>query len=195
MAIAEQTLTDQGTPSPTEASPPQAARFRRGLLAVLLATLLAASGSLVWLAAHRTGSASDLASDREQVMSLSEQFVLRMGTYGPDLLDGSGQMPDYRSGVKELITPKFSTSFDKQVGAAEKLVEQTGVSRRADVYGTGVSSIDDDSADVLVSGSFTDSYPKQGAGEPAAVRLQVSLVKVDGDWLVDNFAPITETGR
>lgn len=168
----------------------RSSRFRLGLLVFLLAALLAASGSLIWLAAHRTGSEADIAADREKAMSISEQFMLRMGTYGPDLLDDSGQMPDYRSGVKELITPKFATSFDTQVGAAEKLVQQTGVSRKADVYATGVSSIDSDSADVLVAGSFTDSYQGKGPGEPLAVRMQVSLVKVDGKWLVDNFAPL-----
>ncbi len=188
--------TDESVPASEPVTEPVgngAARFRLGLLAVLLAALLAASGSLIWLAAHRTGTESDISSGREQVMSLSQQFMLRMGTYGPDLLDDNGQMPDYRSGVKELITPKFATSFDKQVGAAEQLVKQTGVSRKADVYATGVSSIDSDSADVLVAGSFTDSYDGHGPGEPLAVRMQVSLVKVDGKWVVDNFAPLTSS--
>jgi Mce-associated membrane protein len=196
MAVAELVNTEHEVdePRPTPERTPSAG-FRRGLLVSLLAGLLVASGSLVWLAAHRTGSASDTQAEREQVMSLSEQFMLRMGTYGPDLLDDQGQMPDYRSGVKELITAKFATSFDTQVGAAEQLVKQTGVSRKADVYATGVSSIDGDSADVLVAGAFTDSY-KGKPGEPLAVRMQVSLVKVDGTWLVDNFAPLTapETG-
>ncbi len=170
--------------------PPTATRWRRLVLLVLLAGLVGGVLTLAWLAVHRTGAADDAAADREEAMSLSEQFMLRMGTYGPDLLDGQGQMPDYRSGVKELITPKFATSFDTQVGAAEQLVAQSGVSRKAAVYATGVSSIDADSADVLVAGSFTDSYRGKGPGEPLAVRMQVSLVKVQGDWLVDDFAPI-----
>ena len=196
MAIAEMVNAESGVeePPPTRERA-QSAGFRRGLLVFLLAALLVASGSLIWLVAHRTGSGADTSAEREQVMSLSDQFVLRMGTYGPDLLDDQGQMPDYRSGVKELITAKFATSFDTQVGAAEGLVKQTGVTRKADVYATGVSSLDDDSADVLVAGAFTDSY-KNKPGEPLAVRMQVSLVKVDGKWLVDDFSPLTapETG-
>lgn len=174
----------------TGAVRPAAARFRRGLLALLVAALLGASGTLIWLAAHRSGGEFDAASNREEVMSSSEQFMLRMGTYGPELLDAKGEMPDYRAGVKELITPKFSTSFDKQVGAAEQLVKQAGASRVAAVYSTGVSSIDPDSADVVLAGSFTDTFKGAAAGEPLAVRMQVSLVKVDGSWLVDDFAPI-----
>jgi len=185
--------------APADPSPdrtrPAAARFRRLLLAFLLVALLVSSAGLVWLAAHRSGDESGTASQREEVMSLSEQFMLRMGTYGPKLLDDKGQMPEYRSGVKELITPKFATSFDKQVGAAEQLVKQAGATRVADVYATGVSSIDADSADVVMAGSFTNTYAGAGAGkapgEPLAVRMQVSLVKVGGHWLVDDFAPIT----
>ncbi len=123
-------------------------------------------------------------------MQVSEQFVLRMGTYGTELLDDTGRMPDYRSGVKELITSKFETSFDSQVVAAEQLVKQSGVSRKADVYATGVSSVDGDSADVLVAGSFLDTFKKH-PGEPLAIRMEVSLVKVDGDWLVDDFTPVS----
>ena len=95
-------------------------------------------------------------------MQVSEQFVLRMGTYGTELLDDKGRMPDYRAGVKELITSKFETVLRHQVVAAEQLVKQSEVSRKADVYATG-SSVDNDSADVLVAGSFTDAV-KNAAG-------------------------------
>ena len=52
-------------------------------------------------------------------MAQTEQFMLRMGTFGPDLLDESGGMPEYRERVKEVITPKFSTSFDQEAATAE----------------------------------------------------------------------------
>jgi hypothetical protein len=170
--------------------------FRLVLAAVLLAVILAASATAATLWATRGGSAGDTQAGREEVMAQTEQFMLRMGTYGPDLLDDSGEMPDYRAGVKEVITPKFAASFDKEAGAAEQLVAQAGVSRVPDVFATGVSSLDEDSARTLVAGSFKDSYTVKGKTvdqEPIPFRIEVSLVRIDGKWLVDDFSPVGAT--
>ena len=185
-AEASEKLT--GEPSTGERS---GATFRVVVLGVLVVVLLAACGTLIWLLAGRQGQAEDLQSEREAVMAQTDQFMLRMGTYGPDLLDSHGQMPEYRSRVEAVITPKFATSFDKQAGTAEQLVAQSGVSRKADVFATGVSSIDSDSATALVAGTFTDTYKKGGQQEPVPFRISVSLVKTGGKWLVDDFTPVT----
>ncbi|WP_210650068.1 hypothetical protein [Nocardioides sp. SYSU D00065] len=140
----------------------------------------------------------ELPEERERVMSLTDQFVRRLGTYSPDMLDASGRMPAYREQVREVITPKFAADFDEQVATAEQLVAQGGITRTADVFATGVSSIDDDSARVLVAGAFTDSYT-QGKGddartvdqEPLPFRFTVDLVTIEGEWLVDDFAPVS----
>lgn len=177
----------------------QSATFRRVLLGVLVVALLASGGVLIWLLADRRGEADDLQAEREQVMSQSEQFMLRMGTFGPDLLDEKGGMPAYRDLVKEVITPKFATSFDKEAATAEQLVAQAGVSREAEVFATGVATIDADSATALVAGSFTDSYPQGKKGEttatkPVPFRLEVTLVLTGGEWLVDDFNPVSAEG-
>jgi hypothetical protein len=156
---------------------------------------------LIWMTAGGRASADgglDLPEEREQVMSLTDQFVKRLGTYSPDMVDDSGQMPDYREQVREVITPKFAADFDKEVATAEQLVAQGGITRTADVFATAVSSVDDDSARVLVAGAFTDSY-EQKAGdesqtvdqEPLPFRFTVDLVTIDGEWLVDDFSPVT----
>jgi len=177
-----------GEPSTGERS---GATFRVVVLGVLVVTLLAACGTLIWLLAGRRGEAEDLQSEREVVMAQTDQFILRMGTYGPDLLDDKGQMPEYRSRVKAVITPKFATSFDQQAGTAEQLVAQAGVSRQAQIFATGVSAIDSDSATALVAGTFTDTYKKGGQQQPVPFRIEVSLVKTDGKWLIDDFTPVT----
>ena len=121
--------------------------------------------------------------------------MLRMGTYGPDQLEG-GQLPEYRELVTEVITPKFATSAStSRWPTAEQIVAQAGVSREAEVFSAGVSTIDADSATALVAGTFTDSYP-DNAGElrpqePVPFRIQVALVKTEGEWLVDDFTPVT----
>lgn len=173
----------------------QSATFRRVLLGGLVVALLASAGVLIWLLADRSGEADERQEQREQVMAQTEQFMLRMGTFGPDLLEG-GAMPEYRERVTEVITPKFSTSFKKEAATAEQLVAQAGVAREAEVFATGVSVIDDDSATALVAGSFTDSFPQGKKGErvkqePVPFRIEVTLVRTGGEWLVDDFTPVT----
>jgi Mce-associated membrane protein len=168
--------------------------FRRGLLLVLVVALLASLGTAIWLAAGLRGEADDLQAQREQVMTQTRQFLLRMGTYGPDLLDDEGGMPEYRERVRDVITPKLAASFDEQAGTAEQLVAEAGVSREAEVFSTGVSDLDADSATALVAGTFTDSYEVKGTREPqepVPFRIEVSLVKIDGEWLIDDFTPVT----
>ncbi len=169
--------------------------------AVLALVVAACVALLIWMSVAGRATADgglNLPDEREQVMSLTDQFVKRLGTYSPDMLDDSGQMPAYREQVREVITPKFAADFDKEVATAEQLVAQGGITRSADVFATGVSSIDDDSARVLVAGAFTDSY-EQGTGEkartidqePLPFRFTVDLVVIEGEWLVDDFTPVS----
>lgn len=172
----------------------RSAGFRRVLLAVLVALALVPAGVLAWVLLARGGDGDDVQSSREEVMAQTEQFMLRMGTYGPDLLDEKGGMPEYRERVTDVITDKFAASFEKEAGTAEQLVAQAGVTRAADVFATGVSSIDQDSARALVAGTFSDSYEVKDETveqEPIPFRIEVSLVKVEGEWLVDDFDPVS----
>lgn len=179
--------------------------LRLTLLVVLSVLLLASVAAVVYLAATRPvpalgidGEQDALQSERETVMAQAEQFMLRINTYGPDLLEGD-TMPKYRELVEEVITPKFAADFEKNAPLAEATVKQAGLARTAEVFSTGVSAIDSDSATALVAGSITQSYPKSPGSdervetEPAPFRVQVSLVKVKGTWLVDDFSPLTGT--
>ena len=174
---------------------------RQVVAAALALVVVVCVALLLWMTLGGRASGDgglELPDEREQAMSLTDQFVKRLGTYSPDMLDDSGQMPDYREQVREVITPKFAADFDKQVATAEQLVAQGGITRTADVFATAVSSIDDDSARVLVAGAFTDSY-RQGKGddartvdqEPLPFRFTVDLVVIDGGWLVDDFTPVS----
>ena len=100
-------------------TPAPAATFRLVLAGVLAAVLVASLGVSVWLSASRgfeavgvDGGAGELQTERDQVMGRTRQFMLRMGTYGPDQLE-DGTLPAYRDLVTEVITPKFATSFDE----------------------------------------------------------------------------------
>ena len=179
----------------------RSARWRWVVAALLGVVSLACVALMASMALQDRDTADgglSLPDQREQVMALTSQFVKRLGTYSPDMLEDSGQMPDYREQVREVITPKFAADFDQEVATAEQLVAQGGITRSADVFATAVSAIDDDSARVLVAGAFTDSY-EQGEGkkarvvdqEPLPFRFTVDLVMIDGDWLVDDFSPVS----
>jgi hypothetical protein len=192
----------QATSSRANDSRPEApaTTFRFTLLVGLLVVLLTCVGLGIWLTATRGASALGVdgkvgqrSAEIEQVRQQTEQFLLRMGNYGPELVQ-DGKMPEYRTRVDAVITPKLATSFDDSVNIAEQQAAQ-GVGRTAEVFGVGVSSIDPDSAVALIAGSFTPSFPdkkgKSVQGEPVPFRLEVTLVKTGGKWLVDNFAPVT----
>lgn len=177
----------------TGAGPVPGAAWRVPVLLALVLGVLVAGGLLLFLLLGRSGDAAAEQETRDEVMGQGEQFMLRMGTFGPDLVE-EGTMPEYRERVQEVITPKFSESFEQQVVVAEQLVTQSELRRDAEVFSTGVSSLDQDSAVALVAGSFTDSYQDE-PGRPYPFRIRLDLVKVDGTWLVDDFAPISQDGE
>ena len=183
--------------------PPSSATLRLVLLVVLVALLLGAAGALVWLLADRRGQADALQSERDAVMSQTQQFVLRLNTYGPDDLDSSGHLTGYQKQVDAVITPKFATDFESSgLPIAEQTVKQAGYARTAQVFGVGVQSVDSDSAVALVAAGLKGSYadPRRpsstkriDAGEDV-LRWEVDLVRTGGEWLVDDYRPVTGSG-
>jgi hypothetical protein len=182
--------------SEAAASAPRAAAFRFVLTAVLAVGLVAALAWVGVLRSHRTGAAADVQAEREAVMSTTQQFVMRVNTYGPSLLNSQRQMPAYRARVSSVITPKFAVSFDQTVPVAEQSVKNYGIQRTCAVYSTGVEVVDSDSAQVLVAGSISQSArnakgKQVSTGEPAPFRLRVTLDRIDGHWLVDDYEPVS----
>jgi len=193
-------MTTAGLPPEEPAATPNG-RFRVVLLGILVVALLAAAGCLVWLLAERRGTASDVQSERDAVQRQTEQFVLRLNTYGPQGLDAENHLPKYQKQVAAVITPKFATDFEKSgLPIAEQTVAQAGYGRTAKVFGVGVESLDADSATAIVAAGFTGSYPdpehpkdgtKRVESEPDVLRWEVELVNTDDGWLVDDYAPVT----
>ena len=183
---------------------PRSATFRLVLLIVLAVVLLASGGALAWLLTERRGEADDAQATRDAVMSQTRQFVLRLNTYGPDQLDDEGHLTAYRDQVLEVITPKFAADFEKSgLPIAEQTVAQAGYGRSVKVFGVGVESIDADSATAIVAAGLSGSYPdpknpddeaKRVDADQDVLRWEVDLVKSDGTWLVDDYAPVTGEG-
>jgi Mce-associated membrane protein len=188
------------TPDPTPEDQPNPT-FRLVLLVVLLVVLIASAAVLGWLLVDRSGEANDAQAEREAVMSQTEQFVMRLNTFGPDQLDEAGHLTEYQQQVNEVITPKFATDFETEgLPIAEQTVKGAGYARTAEVFGVGVESLDGDSATVIVAAGLTGSYPDPKAPDDASKRVEadedvlrweVDLVMTDGEWLVDDYTPVT----
>lgn len=185
------------THEPGSAARPRVRSLSALLSAVLCLALAAALAVLVVraVAARDTerppGGGYGSEAERSELLSLTEQFALRMGTYGPEDLDEKGAMPGYRKRVGELLTTKFRTSFEQSVELAEKSVEQAKVEVKAKVNGMGVASVDEDRASTLIAWETTARYGDGEFSDPRQVRSRVSLVKTGGEWLVDDFTPVT----
>jgi len=178
-----------------------------GLLLGMFAAGLVVSGLIVF----RNGSGpgvgdrvssvfdppEDPAEDREAALAAAHTFVERFYTYGPDMLTDEGKLPDYAA-VGELMSAKFRSVFEQNVTLAEETVKQTGIDRVATVYAVGITSIDEDSASLLVGGTVTSSYPNpEDSGKPISLapqrfRYEVELVKISGEWKVDDLDDVDD---
>lgn len=192
------------TASSTDSPAPRAVGARVFLMFLLLVLLVASLVLLAYASVTRpveavgvTGEQDSVQAERDAVMSQTQQFVLRLNTYGPDQLDDQDHLPDYEKLVTAVITPKFAADFEKSgLPIAEKVVAQSGYGRSAKVFGVGVESMDEDSATAIIAAGLSGSYPdpkhpddatKRVSTEADVLRWDVKLVKVDGKWLVDDY--------
>lgn len=182
-----------------------ASRVRRILPGILVVALVVLLGAGAWLVTTRVaevpavglrlGSPTEAQQERTEALRTGRTFVERMSEFGPDDLEGQ-KMPGYRERVSELMSPKFSEAFlDTGVQLAEATVAQAKMGRSVEVDSAGVEEIHADSAEILVAGAITNSYPNpDGDGrvedQPLPFRYRVSLVKIEGEWLVDNYVPV-----
>lgn len=174
-------------------------RLRLGVLVVLLVLVvgsIATVGALA-LSRHTNPFSGDdkTQTTRDEVMAQARQFMLRVNTYDPSMLQGK-TMPGYRKRVEAVMTAKFRADFEQNVPYAEATVAQAGVARTTRVYAVGVSDVEDTRATALVAGEFTNSYPdtkdssKRVPADPQPYRVEVTLDRVGGKWLVDGFQPV-----
>lgn len=177
--------------------PGSAARPGRRVLLVVLCLLLAASLALLVVRTlqHRDaqtppGGGYGTSAERTAIGEVAEQFALNVGTYGPDDLK-DGAMPDYRRRVGTLLTTKFRATFEEQVKAVEAIVAQSKLQVKAKVNAVGVASVDGDRATAFVAWETTGRYDKGGYGDPRQTRSKVAMLRVKGEWRVDDFTPVT----
>jgi len=151
------------------------------MAAVLVLLLVAAVAAGIWGFA-RLSSAEKEIDARADVVRVAEQFAVAVNNFDSNSVD------DYRSTVSELLSTKFRGEYDKAMEDIVTSVQEAKMESEGEVLASGVATIDDDSARVLV---VSDATVKTVFDERQRhFRWEVSLVKVEGKWLVDDFTPV-----
>ena len=166
---------------PQRAALPVRARTVRMISLVLVVILVLATGAALWLGL-KTRTSDERQQERAAASSVASQFALRM-----DNVDGS-DFDGYIKGINELLTTKAKSKNKKTFDAIKQSYEAAKVKGTGKVLLTAVADDDEDSATVLVvhDASVTTT---QGDIEHH-YRWSVELVKVDGEWRVDDFTPV-----
>jgi Mce-associated membrane protein len=172
---------------PRDADAPRLSpRLSRGIattLAVVAALALVAIVVELVLLRPRYQEARADERTRTEVAQVAEQFAVQVNNYD------TGSIDDYQESVRALLTTKFAGEFEKAMGDIVTSVNEAQMSSQGKVLTSAVASVDPDSAEVLV---VADANVKTVFDTRARhFRWEVSLVKVDGTWLVDNFTPVT----
>jgi hypothetical protein len=152
------------------------------LTAAVLAVAMVAAVVVGWTSFTDLRAAEREADARADVARVAEQFTVAVNNYDAKTAD------DYQAKVGKLLSTKFGADFEKAMADIVTQVKEAQMQSDGTVLASGVASVDDDSARVLV---VADAAVKTVYDERQRhFRWEVSLVKVDGDWLVDNFSPV-----
>jgi len=160
-------------------------RLRWGIAGVLAVVALVALVAVVLeIVVLRPDYAAAQADEqaRADVVRAAERFTVQVNNYGDSSIDG------YESSITPMLSPKFKGEFDKAMQDIVTSVKQAKMSSKGQVLTSAVASVDPDSAQVLV---VADANVKTVFDTRARhFRWEVSLVKLDGRWLVDNSPPV-----
>ena len=178
--LKERTTTDEDRPG------------SRGRLATVLAFLcvLALAGGIalmLWVQ-NETDEREAAEDDRIAAMQAAARFTEEWNTFRPSTAS------TYVERVSPLLTSQFRAEFESAAQDVVTGITQGRLLSKGKVLETegvpivGIASIDGDSAEVLV----VADAPRVSAGQRIVRhwRWQVSLDKVDGEWLVDEFKDV-----
>ncbi|WP_148572848.1 hypothetical protein [Nocardioides caldifontis] len=175
-------------PEETDRRPPGRRRLATVLAVLTVLALVGTVVLLVWLRGE-TSDADAAGQDRLEVVQAAERFVETWNTFTPDAAD------QYVEEVAPLLSTKFRKEFTDSAQDVLAGIQQQQLSSKGEVLVdadgiplVGIATIDADSAEVLV----VSDADRVSSGQQVARhwRWQVSLVQVDGEWLVDSFKEV-----
>ncbi|MEJ9079633.1 hypothetical protein WKY82_14530 [Gordonia malaquae] len=140
--------------------------------AIVLGVLLAAS------------SGDDGGTDEEGALRDAKTYASEMFTYG------FGKYDDLDRRIRAISTPEFADEYIKSSQLARKANDEAKASSKGSATSAGIVSIEPDRAVVLVALDMAVTSPDApvlGQGDPSQSRVELTLVKADGRWLVSGL--------
>jgi hypothetical protein len=172
------TRPDQGHPG---------SRLRWVLVAVLaVVVVLAAVLVVLEVSTLRPRAQQGRAEEsaRSEVIRAAERFTVQVNTYDASSLDS------YQKSMNTMMSPKFRADYKKVIDQLVSTIQQAKVTSKGQVLASAVAGLDSDSAQVLVV-SDADVKTVYDPDLARHFRWEVSLVKINGRWLVNDFTPVT----
>ncbi len=152
-----------------------------GVVLVLVTLAATVYGVVAW-DDYRTADTAE--QRRDEVAEVASQFVRDSNTYSYT------DMEDLRARIEAQTTGDAKEQFVAQFEDTAKLAVAGKLESTANVLRAGVAVADSDSARVLVVADATATSVLQT--RERHFRYEVSLVREDGEWLVDTFVPVVE---
>ncbi|MGH3367884.1 MAG: hypothetical protein ACRDOY_11840 [Nocardioidaceae bacterium] len=147
------------------------------VVALAFAVLMTVLGN----AGSQAAASTEDSAARHEVQRVASAFAANVNTYS------SADIDSYTSRVKPLLTDQFEGSFSRAIDGIVSQMRSARIESKGQVLATGVSTIDKDSATVLV---VCDADVSTAVGERARhFRWVVDLVRQGDSWLVDGFNP------
>ena len=186
--MSDTTRHDPDVPARPEDEPPSPGRtsvLRWGVAGFLTLVAVLAVVALVLEVTSLRDRSEAVRSDesaRSAVVRAAERFSVQVNNYDVSSVD------DYQKTITPLLSPKFKGEFEKAMTDIVASVKQAKMTSKGEVLNSAVASLDPDSAKVL---AVSDATVKTVFDSRARhFRWEVSLVKIDGAWLVDDFTPV-----
>jgi len=154
---------------------------------ILLASALIASAGMagwLYLYQYRPDQQTDSAAAKVALDAASRGTIALL-SYAPDSLD-----QDFAAAKAQLTGDFLSyyTQFTEQI--VTPAAREKSVKTEASVVRAAVSTIQPDSAEVLVFINQTTTSKENPDGAFAASSVKVGLKKIDGAWLIASFDPV-----
>ena len=177
--------------SAARATRPGRGRLLVGVLASLVVVLAISTGVLAYLYAQADRRASDAGpsdADRTTVLDTARRYAVELTTYDP------ADYGDLDRRITQISTPEFGKTYiassqDARKGNANAKGVSTAKAQRA-----GIESMTADRAVVLVALDQTVKSSEIAAqvpdGIPYQSRVEITLAKRNGTWLLDDLATV-----
>jgi len=131
---------------------------------------------------YLVGSRDEFAADRQAVITRASDFAVTFNTYSSD------KKADYQRRVKPLMTPRYYKDFLKITNVMFQVVEDKKQSSGdVKVLAVAVDDIDKDSASAIIAIDAAVHRSDSDQAVARRFRWQISMRKVQGKWLVNEF--------